>query len=636
MKKLLCIILSFIMIFGITGAAFAKNEKVSDTPVIIIPGFLQTNLQHENADGTLEKVWVPDFAEKLGIVGDNIPEILESVAEAFKDNAEALGEALMEMMSDLMPMMMCNPDGTSLFPVFSYKNDPAKRNMKHIKHSGEEIHMQAYYTFANYLCTQGYAKEENVFIFEYDGRFDAITNAENLRDFIKAVKEYTGKEKVSLFGVSYGGQIEATYLHYYMDDNDIEKAIFNVPSLLGTNFSDRLLNGNVEFALDDIVLLIEHMAGSDTELSTLLRDVDPEFFSRVLNGVSKGISEYAKYWSSVYSLTATEHYEAIKEKFLDPVASAEIIKRNDIIHYEIMPKTKDTLDKCIENGIDVAIIASSGINLALGGNENSDLLLATEKVTGATCTTMGERFSDGFTGAKANCSNPEHHHVSPSMEVDASTAFLPEHTWFVEGTPHAMFQYDKYGLELSAKALCSDELADVHSNPDFPQFSTSKNINNGVYVKFDNSAPGYITAEDDKIIIENLFEDSKIKVLSVKAKGLDISFDVEDKKALAPGDTIEISFEGEVPVKNAVRAAVTVRYIKYDFISSVSECNFDITVLGTEKAESDGTVVENEFYIKDSSGMNVIKKALTVFANIFDLFIVLRDFLGSDAFKLML
>ncbi len=636
MKKVICIILSVVMIFSITGIAFAQKEQTTDTPVIIIPGFMQTSLQYENEDGTTEKVWLPDFLGKLGIVGENLPEILKSALEAFKDNPEALGEALMDMMSDLMPKMMCNPDGTSLYPVFPYENDPAKRNMYHIKHSGEEIHMQAYYTVANYLCTEGYAKENNVFIFEYDSRFDAVTNAEYLRDFVKAVKAYTGKEKVSLFGVSYGGQIEAAYLHMFMDDNDIEKAVFNVPALLGTNFGDRLLNGRVEFALDDIVTLIEHMSGSDTEIGTLLKDADPEFFSRVLNGVSAGIAEYARYWSSVYSLTSVEYYESLKEKFLDPVDSAEMIKRNDIIHYEMMPKMKETLNECLNRGIYVAIHASSGLNLALGGDDNADLLLPTEKVTGATCTTVGKRFSDGFTGAKTSCSNPQHHHVSPSMEVDASTAFLPENTWFVEGTPHAMFQYDSYGLELAAKALCTDELKDVHSDPAFPQFTTSKNVNFGVFAKFNKSAPGYITKDDSSIIIENLFKKNKIKVLSVKAKGLDISFDSKNGKILSPGEQIEIGFKGEIPDKNAVRAAVTVKYIKYDIISSVAERTFDLTVLGSQTGEGDGSIIDNEYYINNQSGMNIIKKALTIIGNLFDLIFVLSEFLTGDAFRYLL
>ena len=246
------------------------------------------------------------------------------MVKAFADTPEALGQALMNMMSELMPKMMCNPDGTSLYPVTHYENDPEKRNMHYIKNSGEKVSMQAYYTFADHICKEGYAKAENVFVFEYDGRMDALTVADELRDFVKAVKSYSGKDKVRLFGVSYGGQITETYLHLYKNDGDVEKVVFSVPSFGGTNFGDRLLNGTVDFALDDVIGIIENITGSDTDYGKLLKDVDPEFFSRLLNGVSAGITEYAKYWGSVYSLTSVEYYESLKAKFLHPLSAKSL------------------------------------------------------------------------------------------------------------------------------------------------------------------------------------------------------------------------------------------------------------------------------------------------------------------------
>ena len=636
MKKVICIIVSLVMIFSITGFAFAKREQPIETPIIIIPGFLQTNLQFENGDGTIEKVWVPDFLGKLDIVGENIPDILLSLVKALADNPEALGESLMDMLSDLMPKMMCNPDGTSLYNVLTYENDPEKRNLKSIKNSDEEVHMQAYYTFANYICKEGYAKEDNVFIFEYDGRMDAITNAEQLRTFVKAVKEYTGKDKVTLFGVSYGGQIEETYLHLFMDDGDIEKAVFSVPSLGGTNFGERLLGKNVDFALDDVVDIIESMTGSDTQYSRILKDVDSEFFSRALNGVADGISEYARYWGSVYSLTAPEYYDGLKEKYLDSELSAELIRKNDIIHYEIMPAVKDTLNECRRRGIDIAIHACSGLELALGGEENSDLLLPVTAVTGATCAPMGKRFADGFTGAKTECSNPDHHHVSPSMEVDASTAYLPENTWFVDGSHHAMFQYENYGLELAAIATCTDRLKDVHSDPEFPQFRSSDNPSRGIYAEFDSSLAGFVSEKDSKLTVENVYRKNKVKVLSVTAKGADLDFSFDKNEILKPGEKLEINFSGELPKGNAERIAVTVKFIKLDAISALTDRTFDFTFLGGEKTESSGEITDNEFYLGGTSGMPVLKRAVVAVTSLLDLIAVAEEFLTGDAFKYLL
>lgn len=636
MKKALCLLLSFVMVFSITGVAFAKKTDKNETPVIIIPGFMQTTLLSDNEKGETEKVWLPDFLKKLDIIGKSLPEILLSFVSAIADKPEKLGAELMELINDLAPKMVCNPDGTSVHPVYHLENDPAKRNMAFIKGEKEKPGMQAYYTFANYICDEGYTDADNVFIFEYDGRMDALFLAENLRDFIKDVKAYTGKDKVRLFGVSYGGQIAETYLHFYMNDKDVEKAVFNVPSFGGTNFGHRILNGSVEFALDDVMDIIESITGSDTEFNRILKDVDPEFFSRTLNGIMEGIRAFAKYWGSVYSLTSVEYYDELKNQFLDEKESAEIIRRNDIIHYEVMPKVGETLRKCMDEGIYIAVHAASGLQLALGGEENSDLLLSVKDVTGATTTLFGERYKDGYKGAGTACSDKSHNHISPSGEVDASTAYLPENTWFVDGQHHAMFQYENYGLNLAAKTLCTDELKDVHSDPDYPQFRASDNPHRGVYAEFDSSTSGFISKKDGAFIIENTYKNNKIRILSVTVKGAEVSFHLPFKRTLSPGEKLKVGFDGDFTKAASSKASVKVKYVKLDNISHITDRKFDFTVLKEYENDDGNLTVKNELYCGDTSGMPVLKRAAVTLINILDIIFVLIDFIGSDAFRYLL
>lgn len=635
MKKIVCILLSLIMVFSVTANSAAVSENGTDTPIIIIPGFLQTALFLEKENGKKEQVWLPDLMKGLPIIEKNLPEVLTSLFGVFLDNPEAFGKSLMKTMSDLMPMMKCNPDGTSVYPVTHYENDPAKRNLSAIK-KNKDIKMQAYYTFAEYICENEYADFHNVFFFEYDGRMDVISISEELRQFIKDVKDYTKKDKVRLFGVSYGGQIAEAYLHFYMNDFDVEKAVFNVPSWKGTNFADRILRGTVEVAFDDIMDIVESISCSDTEFNKLLKDVDMTCISRILNGISEGIAEYAKHWSSVYSLTDEENYEALKETFLEPTESAEIIRRNDIVHYEIMPNIKETLEKCIASGIDIAIQASSGIELSMGGTKNSDLLLAVEDVTGARAAVMGERFKNGYRGAKTTCSNDGHYHISPSMEIDASTAFLPENTWFLDGSHHAMFQYERYGAELNAKLLCTDKLKDIYSSSEFPQFMSSTNPHRGIYAEFDSSTSGYVTIADTKLIIENLYKSNKVKILSVTADGMDIKFDLKKPITLKPGEKAEIAFTGTLPEKGIERAALTVNYLKIDTVTTANERTFDFTVFSEAETDADGSFIENEYYTGDASGISFFKKIIYFFIYLKDILFVLVRYLSSDAFKYLL
>ena len=636
MKKIVCIILSLVMIFSITGVAFAEKGEKYDTPVIVIPGFMQTALKTVTEDGIIEKVWLPDFLGKPDVLVEDLPQVIMSLFGVFKDDPEGLGDALMELIYDLAPGMLCNPDGTSIHPVDHKENDPAKRNIAYIKSGEEKVDMQAYYTFANYICENGYADAENVFVFEYDGRMDAIILADELRTFIGKVKEYTGKDKVALFGVSYGGQIAETYLHFYMDDNDVEKAVLQVPSLNGTNFADRILLGKVEFALDDVIDIAESIMKSDTEFNRILKDASPEFFSRLLNGISPKLSEFARYWGSVYSLTTPELYESLKEAFLDETESAELIKRNDIIHYEVMPQVKDTLLRCQEKGIYIAIHAASGHQLALGGEENSDLLLSVEDVTGAVTTPFGKRFGDGYKGAGTNCSNEAHNHISPSGEIDATTAFLPENTWFVDGQHHAMFQYENYGLTLAAKAVCTDELYDVHSDSDYPQFRVSDNPHRGVYAEFDHSTSGFISEDDTKLIVENTYKNNTIRLVSVKAKGADIKFGKVSDITLKPGEKAELSFTGDLSDADSTKAAITVKYLKRDAVSTVTERKFDFTLQNGVSDEKGELSVDNEYYNGDTSGMPFLQRVIHALTYVVDLFRVLSDFLKSEAFSFLL
>lgn len=635
MKKFFCVLLSLLMVYVMVFSAAAVKAE-NDTPIIFVSGFLQTALLLEKSDGSLENIWFPDVLGKIHIVGMHLPDVIKSFIDSFDNNPEKFGKTLMDTMSDLMPMMKCNPDGSSVYPVHPYENNPAERSFASIKNSEEKVHMQAYYTFAEYLCSNGYADENNIFMFEYDGRMDALTVAGELRDYIKEVKSYTGADKVRLFGISYGGQIAEAYLHMYMNEGDVEKAILNVPSLGGTNFADRLLNANVDFALDDVMEIVETIFGSDTSYHKILKSVDPEFFSKMLNGISSGISEYAKHWSSVYSLTTTEHYEALKEKFLDSEESAEIIRNNDIIHYEIMPQIQNTLKNCINNGIDVAIIAGSGIELSMGGSDNSDLLLTVSDVTGAEAAPIGMRFADGFGGKGITCNDSSHCHISPSLEIDASTAYLPENTWFIDGGHHAMFQYESYGVELAAKVLCTDELKDVHSDPAFPQFMFSKNPHRGIFASFDSSLPGYITKDDAALVLENIYKDKAVRIISVEAEDMDISFDYENIGVIVPGEKVEIPINGSLAQGNMVRGTVRIKCITTDRIISVENFEFPFAVRSDEETSAVGELIKNEQYKGDTSGMSFIQRIIYILSNIVEFLTSIREFILSDAFGFLL
>lgn len=469
------------------------------------------------------------------------------------------------------------------------------RTSKKIVSDEAERQVLLFEDFIDYISANGYADLENIFIFEYDSRFDSIDLAEELREFIGEVKEYTGSEKVNLFTVSYGGLIAATYFYYYMDEGDIGKAVLNVPPLNGTDFTDKLFRQTVDLPLETLIDFVESVLGVGTELSYIFEANDGDFLNATLNGASGGMLEVVRNWSSIYALTSPDLYEGMKKDFLDPVANKKIIESNDIIHYDIMPSMDKIFEKCNKKGIDISIIAGTGSDICLGSNQNGDILVPTASATGATCTEMGKRFADGYTGVKTSCSDPEHNHVSPSMEVDASSAFLPENTWFIEDSYHAMYELEEYTLSLSAKLLFTDELKDIHSDPAYPQFEYSYNAHRGVHAKFNSSPVGYISSDDTALIVENVFDRSAIRIVSIASNGVELDFDVLKSGVIMPGESVEIPFSGEIPEVGATRADITVNYVKVGAASGLTSTVFDMTIDNGPVPEYKGGTADTAF-----------------------------------------
>lgn len=622
MKKIFCVFLSIVLAVTSCGLFASASEK-EQNPLIIVPGFLQPYMYIEGENGAEDEyLWLPKKEKIFDRIVDDMPNFLMSIFGLILGDVENFGETLGGGAYAVAEKMRCNPDGSSVYPVTHYKNDPAEanaENLKKIVSKEAERKNLLFEDFIDYAVSNGYSELDNIFIFEYDSRCDSITIAKELRQYIKDVKEYTGSDKVNLFTISYGGLITATYFYYYMNEHDVEKAVLNVPPLQGTDFTDRLFRNNVDLPLQTLVDFVEGVLGSGTEIAEIFEMNDGDFLNRTLNSASGGMLDVVRYWSSIYTITSTDYYEGMKRDFLDPVESKPIIKNNDIIHYEIMPSMNKIFKNCNKNGIDVSIIACTGINICLGGNLNGDILVPAYSASGATVTELGKRFADGYTGEKTNCSNPNHNHISPSMEIDATTAFLPEKTWFIEDSYHAMFELEDYAISLCAKLLFTDELKDVHSDPAYPQFEYSDNPHQGIHVGFNNSLTGYISSDDTALTVRNVYEDTAIRIVSVVADGMGIEFDVSKSGIINSGESVDIPFSGEIPEVSAVRSDITVNYVKVGKTTGLCSKVFEMTIDNGKAPEMTDKIID-----VDSSSM--LEAALSVeFVNLLKKLTVSRE-----------
>ena len=171
------------------------------------------------------------------------------------------------------------------------------------------------------------------------------------------------------------------------------------------------------------------------------------------------------------------------------------------------------------------------------------------------------------------------------MEIDASSAYLPENTWFVEGQYHGQYFYEEYTRSLVTKLLFTDEIKDVHSSPDYPQFEYSDNPHKSIHAKFNSSPSGYLGKEDSKLVIRNLSDENHIKILAVTPYGIDLDFDISGIGMLEPGEEAELSFSGNLPEKTTA-AQITVSYAEFGSVSLFNISDFSVTVVNGESTES--------------------------------------------------
>lgn len=582
MKKIIGILLCFAVAFSCCAPAAFANEKKNEDPIILISGFLTTQLYKDYGAENEARVWLPDIGKIAKRLGDNIPEAVKALAGLAAGKKEEFGKILGEEAGVILDDLSCNPDGSSKYAVSHYPNDPATSNVEYMLNNGEEEKVYEK-NFCKYLA--GLTDASRVYCFQYDSRLDAVTLAGRLNDFIEEVKAYTGSERVRLFALSYGGLISSSYLYLY-GDSSVSKLILSVPALGGTNLPDRLLRGIIDFPMEDLAKFFETILGSESNLARLFEKSEAETLNEIFRAAAPYVMDSVKHWGSIWSLCSSDLYEKLKSDFLDPVENKDIIEKTDIVHNEIMPAIPATLKKAQSNGIDVAILCSTGSSLAAGGELNGDVILPAEKVSGATCAPLGKRFADGYTGVKTTCADPTHMHVSPSMEVDASSAYLPENTWFIDSQYHGQYYYEEYTRSLVTKLLFTDEIKDIYSDPDYPQFEYSNHAYRNLHVSFNRSGAGYLSAQDTALVVKNVSTDNSIKILSVSVSGTQLDFDVSDAGMLSAGESAEIRFSGKIPEKAATAEKVTVSYIEVGSVNPFCVSEFDV-MINNGKADSD-------------------------------------------------
>lgn len=559
MKKFLCVILSLVMVFTscavIALAAAEVKGDITDYPVIIVPGYSSTNLYYGDSLETGESVWGLDWDHVLSRVFARIAELGIGLGALTVGNAEYISDVLAEEMNVLFEKLRCNPDGTSAYELHQdYTKAEDKNSLVLMNRYPDGKYQQETEIAAEIAQYIGY---KNIYNFSSDFRMGAEYCAGLLDEFIQSVKEHSGKDKVNLFAVSHGGMVTATYLTLYGHKGDVDNAVLTVPAIGGAGIAYDAMTAQVEFDEECLLRFIENGTMTEENYNWFVKAQQLGFVDTLLNSLFPKILPTLGYWGSLWDFIPIHKYEETKAMLLDPDESARLIGISDRYHYEIWPSMPQKLAECIENGMNISIIAGTGNRIVSGLMEDSDGIITTAASTGATCAPYGQRFADGYV-QKNPCGGKNK--VSPAMTIDASTAYLPDNTWFVDGLFHGMTYKDNYTRVLMMTQLLTDSITDVYSDKNYPQFKYSTNASHTVHAAFSGCEEGFITGDAGKLVVTNVCANSNVRITAVDCDGLDLKFKVNPLERLAPGKKTEISFTGEIPEESKRAVNITVYY----------------------------------------------------------------------------
>ncbi len=527
-KRVLACVLAICLLGMPSVTAAAANTT---TPLIVLQGYSGPRLDDAT---TGEQVWGLDFDAVGQRILDALPDILGTTGDTFTGDTTALVDVLGGIVQETLEPVLCNPDGTSKYDLVPHIQTAQQACVCTLRMNGEEALIAEKELVAMFEECIG---SNNVFIFNFDWRKGQMAYADAIDDFIGQVKALTGAKQVDLFGLSHGGQCGASYLYQYGWKGDVRKAMLDSPAIGGTSLVGDLLLGNpIDIDYATILQFVELGLGTESEFEGLLRYIGFENLNAVVADLfERYVVDILQNIPSIWDFCPLDVYEEAKAKRLDTTVNAELIKQSDAFHYGILQNMRAGLERAQNAGTEIAIVTKYGFENVTGSNINSDYIIDTALSSGAYCTPFDETFSDSYTQSGDACTNSGHLHISPERNIDASSAYLPDNTWFVKGQFHGMYVFDPYTVSLVQAFYFTDTLKDVFSDPNFPQFNATHNPVDSLFVRFDATSPGYHSGADGNLLFYNLSEQYEIAVRHVEVIGAPFEVETRITQRIAAG-----------------------------------------------------------------------------------------------------
>ncbi len=440
MKKIVSLLLCFVMVFSFAIPAIAA-EETTEYPTVYVIG------AHKN-----------DIYNSKG----------ETIYPIDVDLGESIKGALLPCLEKLAVGMLTD-DYTAYVEEFNSTMAPVYEELILDKNGNVSngSYTRFHYTKENFpKKSSGYGVWD--YRFWYDWRTAPTVTAKELKDCIDLAMTASGKDKVQIIGRCYGANVVAAYLELYKDHAKahVSDVCYYSSSVMGIDFMSALFSGDIhldETAINNFLnyyvneknVIKDEAAGElivtlaellqQVKMLGLTGDTLMSFIGMFLDDLLPVLlrSSYGG-WLSYWSMVTPEKYlQARDYVFGTDELKAEyagFIQKADDYYYKVQLNAESTMKE----------LQKAGVNFYNFTKYNfPEIPLYEGAVTQGDSDTSVYRQSFGGTAADYNTVLSEDYlskvapenkkYISPDLKIDASTCLFPDRTWFVKDLHHDFF-----------------------------------------------------------------------------------------------------------------------------------------------------------------------------------------------------
>lgn len=489
-KRIIAFVLCCAMLISACVVGAFADQRITDCegkceyyPTIIVPGLGQSNtwVLDENGDYVLDDEGnkVTSFPAYI-----QLPELISQlavplVASLIMQGDYGLPDAASKAIISAFGINMCDETAHLInnveterypYPVSEYKDFEAEEVYSHVP-------------FNKYEHDQPL---DHFYYFAYNSFGNHIDIVDELYEFIDMVKEQTGHDKVNLVPLSQGGTVMSGLLEYYPDVMDsIHKVIYVVPAIDGSTIIGDVFNDRVTFTDPEYLLngFLGESGLMDAETAAMIEVIARILPDEVLGAVLKSavktlVKDVMVKSTGMWALCPSGDYPTAAEKYLSSPEMADIKEQTDK-YYNAQLNAHKNIQTMVDKGVQVFCFVEYDIKMINVGEtwntQNADYIIQVDSTSmGAHTANVGETLPEDYVQQNTNCTDPSHNHISPDRVVDASTGLLPETTFYFDGQKHERTALNDVILRLALELITSDDVKDVHTSPDYPQFNVGR------------------------------------------------------------------------------------------------------------------------------------------------------------------